>query len=76
MPKKPRNRYAKRKPYSKGELNRMTDAVIHQLFKEKQGLRFLDGAIHFAIERNPKTSAKKFLKYNLPELIKELLKKL
>ena len=76
MPGKRRKRSTRKKVCSKGDLNRLTDAVIHPLYKKNQALRLLDGAVHAAIERNPKMSAKKFVKYNLPDLINEILKRL
>lgn len=63
----------KRKTYSKGEMNRFVDALIHPLYEKNQSLRLVDGVIHAIIEQNPRSSAEKFLRYNLRELGKKIL---
>jgi hypothetical protein len=35
-----------------------------------------DGLLHGLIERGPRISVKKFLKYNLPEIVKKLLERI
>jgi hypothetical protein len=76
MPTKRRKKSGVKKPYSKGEMNRLVDSAIHPLYTKNQGLRLLDGAVHAIIEQNPRMSAKKFAKYNLPEIVKKILEKL
>lgn len=65
----------KGKIYSKGKLNKIIDAIVHPLYQKNEGFRFLDGLAHALVEQDPKTSVKKFVKYNVPELIKKALKK-
>lgn len=55
--------------YSKGQLNRLIDDLIHPLFKKGKGFVILDGLLHSAIEQNPPLSVKKFIKFNLHELL-------
>lgn len=66
----------KRFPYTTGTLNRAVDLALHPLIR-KYGVPVIvaDSALHALIERNPKTSFVKFLKYNFPPLIRELAKK-
>jgi hypothetical protein len=74
MPAKKPNR-KRRKPYSAGELNRLVDSFIHPFYREHEGLRLLDGLLHGLIEQNPPASLKKFIHYNLPEIVKKISKK-
>jgi len=76
VPAKSGKRAKRKKPYSQGELNRLIDTVIHPLYKKSQSFRLLDGAVHAIIEQNPKLSARKFLRYNLPAIVKKILEKL
>jgi hypothetical protein len=62
------------KPYSKGELNKLIDSLIHPLSKTDKSFILVDGFLHGLVEQNPPASVKKFIKYNLPELIKQLEK--
>lgn len=62
------------KPYSKGELDKLIDSLIHPLSKTDKSFILVDGFLHGLVEQNPPTSVKKFIKYNLPELIKQLEK--
>jgi hypothetical protein len=71
------NNHKKRKTrgYSKGELNRLTDSILHPWYRKNQEIRLLDGVVHALIEQDLPMSAEKFLRYNLPELAKIALKK-
>ncbi len=60
------------KRYTKGELNKLVDSLIHPLFNENSSFVLVDGLIHSMIERDPPQSVMKFMKYNLPELLKQL----
>ncbi len=66
----------KKLPYTTGTLNKAVDLALHPLIR-KHGAPVIvvDGVLHALIERNPKVSFIKFLKYNLSPLIKELTKK-
>jgi hypothetical protein len=61
--------------YSVGELNRLIDALIHPLAKRYPEFLILDATIHGVIEKNPPESTLKFMQYNLPKLVAELLRK-
>lgn len=65
----------KRKKLSKGQLNKIVDTLAHPYFEEYPVLILIDGAVHGLIERNVRTSIRKFVKYNAPLILKELLKK-
>ena len=60
---------------TKGQLNRLIDELLHPYFKVDAGYILLDGFLHALVEQNPNESFRKFLKYNLPRLIKELERK-
>jgi hypothetical protein len=58
--------------YSKGELNRLVDSLIHPLCEEDKRFILLDGFLHGLIEKDPPKSVMKFVKYNLPEILEQL----
>jgi hypothetical protein len=55
---------------TEGELNRIIDSLLHPLFRKSKVFVIIDGLAHAIVERNPKKSAKKFIRYNLKELLK------
>jgi hypothetical protein len=55
---------------TKGELNRLIDALLHRHFSENVGFILLDGLLHAVVERSPEESALKFIRYNFPALIR------
>ena len=55
---------------TKGQLNKLIDTFVHPLFKKNQSFIYVDGVLHGLVEQNPPLSMKKFVKYNLPELMK------
>ena len=63
------------KLYSTGELNKIIDALIHPFFAEKRSSVILDGAVHALLEKDVPKSLGKFVKYNLPQLLKGTGKK-
>lgn len=74
MDNSPGKTKGKRRPksYTKGELNRAIDDLIHPLFKIDGGFVLVDGVLHGLIEQNPPQSVRKFIKYNLPAIMKEV----
>jgi hypothetical protein len=71
---RPRRSRAKKRRYTKGELNRLVDSVCHPFFDENPGFFILDGFLHVMVERNPSLSVRKFLIHNLPLFVKQLRK--
>ncbi len=69
MPKR-----SSRRPYSQGEVNRLTDSLLHPLAKEDKRILLLDAFIHGLIEKNPPASVRKFLRYTLPDLVAQTQK--
>jgi len=61
--------------YTRGELNRILDSIVHPFFKKGNGLIFLDGFLHALLEQNAPVSARKFIKYNLPKMVEQMSKK-
>lgn len=73
--KRKRSRKRKRKTlYTVGEVNRLIDTLVHPLAEKDQGFILLDGFLHALNERNPPLSLRKFMKYNLPEIVKRMEK--
>ena len=63
----------RRLTYTNGELNRLIDGLIHSKARKDPSLWVLDGLLHAIVEQNPKVSAKKFLLYDGPEIIKQIV---
>jgi hypothetical protein len=74
MPSRTRNRRKRRKkPYSRGDINYLIDDVVHPWYDENLGFIVVDEALHALVEQNPGVVAKKFLRYNLPEIVKRIV---
>jgi hypothetical protein len=62
--------------YTQGELNRLIDGVFHPLCKEDRRFVLLDLFFHGLVERNLSDSVRKFFKYNMSDIVKEINEKL
>jgi len=60
---------------TKGDLNRLIDDIFHRHFSENVGFVIVDGLLHAVVERNPEESVRKFVRYNVPALIRETARK-
>ena len=62
--------------YSKSDLNRLIDSILHPLAKGKNevSILILDECLHFLVEQNPTLSLQKFIKYTLPKIVKKYYK--
>jgi hypothetical protein len=58
--------------YTKGELNHMIDSVLHPLFSRSSAFMVVDTVLHSLVEQNPPETLRKFIRYNLPKIIKEI----
>jgi len=65
----------KARKIDKGKLNKLIDDLIHPHFREYPALIIVDGLLHAMVEQNPDASLRKFIKYNVPELLKTLTRK-
>ena len=72
--KKARRRRSADKLYTAGELNKLIDSLCHPLSKTDKGFMLVDGFLHGLVEQNPPATIRKFMKYNLPKIIKQLEK--
>lgn len=73
MPSKTgKHRRRRKKPYTKGELNYVIDDVVHPWYAEHVGFVLVDEVLHALVEQNPGVVTRKFLRYNLPEIIKRI----
>jgi hypothetical protein len=64
----------KKRHYSKGEINRLIDSLLHPLFGHSSAFVAVDVALHGLVEQNPPETIKKFVRYTLPKIIAEILK--
>ena len=53
----------------------MIDCLIHPLFDLNPAFNLVDAILHGFVEQNPPEAALKFLRYNLPWIIRELVEK-
>jgi hypothetical protein len=60
---------------TKGDLNRLIDDIFHKRFSENVGFVIVDGLLHAVVERNPDESIRKFVRFNVPVLIREMAHK-
>lgn len=74
MVQKKKSRKPRSKPYSKGELNYIVDAIIHPMYRRSEAFRIVDGFVHGIIEEDPPTSLEKFILYNWREIAKRTAK--
>lgn len=75
-PKKKARKPRKNRPYSVGQVNRLIDDFVHPFYEESEWVRLADGVLHGLVEGNARASTKKFVRYNVPEIVKKLLEKL
>jgi hypothetical protein len=62
-------------PSARGKLNKIIDDLICPCFKQYPALIIVDGLLHAMVEQNPDASLRKFIKYNVPKLLKILTRK-
>ena len=72
--KKTRRGKGTSKLYTQGELNKLIDSLCHPLAETDKGFILVDGLLHAFVEQNPPVTIRKFIKYNLPKLIEQLIK--
>jgi len=66
------HRYGRVKIPAEDELNGLIDDLLHLHAKERPRLILIETLLHALMESNPRRTAKRFLTYNLPELIEEI----
>ena len=77
-PRRRRRRKVTRKDrpvFSKGQVNRLIDDVVHPLKKLDWSFTVVDEALHMINEEDILDSLIKFVEYSLPEILKRILKK-
>jgi len=65
----------KKRKTTKVNLNKLIDDLIHPYFKQYPASIILDDLLHAIVENNPEKSMQKFLRYNVPKLLKHLQEK-
>ncbi|TET27187.1 MAG: hypothetical protein E3J73_02890 [Candidatus Bathyarchaeum sp.] len=66
-------RKKRRSHYSKGELNLLIDSLLHPLFDRSISFMIADTILHGLVEQNPPETVVKFIRYNLPKIIGEII---
>ena len=72
MRSKPKAKRKAVKPYTKGQFNRAVDSIFHPLFQTNEGFILVDSLLHAVIEKNPSSSIRKFIKYNIPKILEQI----
>jgi hypothetical protein len=70
--KKKRNQ-RRQLPYSKGQVNRLVDDLVHPWIEQNEWFILLDEAAHGIVEGNLEETIIKFARYRLPGLLRLLL---
>lgn len=64
------------KKITKGDLNKLIDILIYPYFEEHPTFAIIiDGLLHAMVEQDPDMSFRKFIKYNVPKLLRKTHKK-
>jgi hypothetical protein len=63
----------RRVPYSKGQVNRLVDDLVHPWIEQNEWFILLDEAAHGIVEGNMEETIIKFARYRLPGLLRLLL---
>jgi hypothetical protein len=63
-----------RRKYSKGDVNRLIDTLLHPLFDHSPELMIVDSVLHSLVEQNLTETTQKFIRYNLPKIVDEIIK--
>lgn len=71
----PKRRRKRKATYTRGELNKLIDAVFHPICETDKRFLLLDTFCHALVERNPPETVRKFFKYNMSDIVKELSEK-
>lgn len=61
--------------YTVGQLNEIVDSFVHPFFDKGNSFVILDGIVHALLEHDIPASARKFVRYNLPKMLKRAGKK-
>ena len=62
----------KRAGYSDGEINALVDGFIHPKARKDISWWAVDGLLHALVEGDPKVSAEKFVRFNMPKIIAQV----
>jgi len=60
---------SKKKQYTKGELNKLIDSLLHPLFVNGDAFVAIDTVLHGLVEQDPKQTVRKFIRYTLPKIL-------
>jgi hypothetical protein len=74
FPKSSSRKKKKESIYSKGEINKLIDSLLHPLSDRYPTLTIFDSILHGLVEQNPPETILKFVRYNLPKIIEEIIR--
>jgi len=61
---------------TKGKLNKLIDNLIHPYFEEHPTFTIIiDSLLHAMVEQDPEMSFRKFVKYNIPKILRKFARK-
>lgn len=64
------------KKITKGDLNKLIDILMHPYFEEHPTFTvIIDGLLHAMVEQDPDMSFRKFVKYNIPKILRRFTRK-
>jgi len=61
-------------PFTDGELNKLIDSIMHPIARDNPWFLALDTVLHGMVEEDPSTTTRKFLRYNAPKIIRQVLR--
>jgi hypothetical protein len=61
-------------PFTDGELNKLIDSLMHPMAREDPWFWALDGVLPGMVEQDLELTVRKFLRYNAPKIIHQVLR--
>jgi hypothetical protein len=61
-------------PFTDGEFNKLIDSLMHPPARDNLWFWALDGVLHGMVEQDPELTVRKFLRYNAPKIIRQVLR--
>jgi hypothetical protein len=61
--------------FTDGEKNKLIDSFVHPFAREDPSFWALDTLLHALVEQDPAVTLGKFVRYNLPKILKQAKKK-
>lgn len=65
----------RRSPYTDGEVNKLIDSFLHPIARRDPYFWVADTLLHGLVEQDPGVTLDKFIRYNLPKILEQALKR-